>query len=173
MADTSKKSQDSEQSGWRDFVDSLPLDELKDNFTDFASAWSENALKGLGDKVNDFVDNLGASGPMGKAAQKGMEKISEGDSPMKAGLSGAATGVKEQVKEVFTGGSGGGGGGGKKQKVTNIVESVDVGVPVSVAYNQWTQFQDWSDFMKKVEYVDQKSDEKISFKGQVFWSHRT
>jgi uncharacterized membrane protein len=173
MADTSKKSQDSEQSGWRDFVDSLPLDELKSNFTDFASAWSENALKGLGDKVNDFVENLGASGPMGKAAQKGMEKISEGDSPMKAGLSGAATGVKEQVKEVFTGGSGGGGGGGKKQKVTNIVESVDVGVPVSVAYNQWTQFQDWSDFMKKVEYVDQKSDEKISFKGQVFWSHRT
>src|SRR5690625_1430790 len=114
MADTSKKSQDSEQSGWRDFVDSLPLDELKDNFTDFASAWSENALKGLGDKVNDFVDNLGASGPMGKAVQKGMEKISEGDCPMQAGLYGAATGVQERVKEALPGGYGGDGAGGEQ-----------------------------------------------------------
>src|SRR5690625_454914 len=172
MADTSKKAQDSAQSGWSDFVDSLPLDELKTNLTEFASAWSEQAVKGLGDKVTEFIDQIGAGGPMGQAAQKGMEKIAEGESPVKAGLSGAVTGVKEQVKDVFTGG-GSGGGGGKKKKVTNIVESVDVGVPISVAYNQWTQFQDWSDFMKKVEYVDQKSDEKISFKGQVFWSHRT
>jgi len=171
MADTSKKAQDSAQSGWSDFVDSLPLDELKTNLTEFASAWSEQAVKGLGDKVTEFIDQIGAGGPMGQAAQKGMEKIAEGESPVKAGLSGAVTGVKEQVKDVFTGG-GSGGGGGKKKKVTNIVESVDVGVPISVAYNQWTQFQDWSDFMKKVEYVDQKSDEKVSFKGQVFWSHR-
>src|SRR5690625_7965093 len=92
MADTSKKSQDSEQSGWRDFVDSLPLDELKDNFTDFASAWSENALKGLGDMVNDFVDNLGASGTLGKAAQKGMETITDGDCTKMDGISGAAIG---------------------------------------------------------------------------------
>ena len=172
MAEKSKKDESSEQqSGWSELLDSLPLDELKNNVTDYVSAWGEQTITGLGDKVSGFIEQLGSGeGSMGKAAAKGAEKLAEGDSPLKAGLSGAATGVKEQVKDVFTGGSS---GGGKKQKVTNIVEYVDVGVPVSVAYNQWTQFQDWSDFMKKVENVDQQSDEKISFKGQVFWSHRT
>jgi hypothetical protein len=44
---------------------------------------------------------------------------------------------------------------------------------VSVAYNQWTQFQDFSSFMKKVDGVEQSSEEKLTFKAQVFWSHRT
>jgi hypothetical protein len=48
-----------------------------------------------------------------------------------------------------------------------------VGVPIKVAYNQWTQFQDFSGFMKKVESVEQESDEKLNWKAQVFWSHRT
>lgn len=172
MAEKSDQTEEQTQSGWSNILDSLPLDELKSNVSEFASAWGENALKGVGDKVHDFVDRMSSGeSPMGQAAAKGAEKLAEGDSPLKAGLAGAATGAKEQVKEAFGGGSKG--GGGKKQKVTNIVESVDVGVPVSVAYNQWTQFQDWTDFMKKVENVDQKSDEKLSFKGQVFWSHRT
>ena len=47
------------------------------------------------------------------------------------------------------------------------------GVPISVAYNQWTQFQDFSGFMKKVDNVEQKDEVKVDFKAQVFWSHRT
>jgi hypothetical protein len=47
-----------------------------------------------------------------------------------------------------------------------------VGVPVSVAYNQWTQFQDFSNFMKKVDGVEQEDEVKVNFKAQVFWSHR-
>jgi hypothetical protein len=57
--------------------------------------------------------------------------------------------------------------------VTNIVESIDVGVPVQLAYNQWTQFRDFPTFMKKVENVEQAEDEKLNWKAQVFWSHRT
>ena len=37
---------------------------------------------------------------------------------------------------VVTGGGGGKGGGGKATKSTNIVETIDVGVPLKVAYNQ-------------------------------------
>jgi hypothetical protein len=70
------------------------------------------------------------------------------------------------------GGKGGKGGGGKI-KVTNIVEEIDVGVPVDVAYKQWTQFAEFPKFMKKVEQVEQVSDEKLRWKAQVFLSHRT
>jgi hypothetical protein len=79
--------------------------------------------------------------------------------------------VKEKAKSLFGKGKGKG-GQGKKLKVTNIVESIDVGVPVRVAYNQWTQFRDFPSFMKKVENVEQEEDEKLQWRAQVFWSHR-
>jgi len=67
---------------------------------------------------------------------------------------------------------GGKGGKGKKLKVVNIVETLDVGVPLRLAYNQWTQFEDFPSFTKKVEDVHQESDEKVRWKAQIFWSHR-
>jgi hypothetical protein len=48
-----------------------------------------------------------------------------------------------------------------------------VGVPLRVAYNQWTQFADFPGFMKKVENVDQSDDTTANWKAQIFWSHRT
>jgi uncharacterized membrane protein len=36
-----------------------------------------------------------------------------------------------------------------------VVESVDVDVPVGVAYNQWTQFESFPDFMGGVEEIRQ------------------
>jgi hypothetical protein len=71
-----------------------------------------------------------------------------------------------------SGGSGGAGGSGKF-KFMNITEQMDVGVPLRTAYDQWTQFADFPSFMKKVETVEQESDEKINWKAQVFWSHRS
>jgi uncharacterized membrane protein len=64
------------------------------------------------------------------------------------------------------------GGKGKKLKVTNIVETLDVGVPLRLAYNQWTQFEDWPSFTKKVEYVHQESDEKVRWRVQIFLPRR-
>jgi hypothetical protein len=77
--------------------------------------------------------------------------------------------VKDKVKEKL---GGGGSGGAKGTKATNIIEEIDVGVPVSVAYNAWTEFQEWTGFMKKVEKADAEDDTTINFKAQVFWSHR-
>jgi hypothetical protein len=81
-------------------------------------------------------------------------------------------GATEKVKGLFGQGGGDKGGGGQKLKVTNIVESIDVGVPLKVAYNQWTQFTDFPSFMKKVESVDQEEEQKLNWKAQVLWSHR-
>jgi uncharacterized membrane protein len=38
---------------------------------------------------------------------------------------------------------------------TNVVQSIDVAVPVSTAYNQWTQFESFPRFMEGVERIDQ------------------
>jgi len=40
---------------------------------------------------------------------------------------------------------------------TNVVETIDVAVPVSTAYNQWTQFESFPRFMDGVERIDQVS----------------
>jgi hypothetical protein len=55
----------------------------------------------------------------------------------------------------------------------NIFETQDVGVPLRVAYDQWTQFADFPSFMKKLETVNQESDEKSTWTAKVFWSRRS
>ena len=87
---------------------------------------------------------------------------------VKGAFSGVLKGIRDKVTDAF-----GGGGGKSKVKVTNIVEQIDVGVPVDLAYDQWTRFTDFPTYMKKVEQVEQVSDEKLSWKAQIFWSHRT
>ena len=75
------------------------------------------------------------------------------------------------MKNAF--GGGGGSGGAKKLKMTNIIESLDVGLPLRTTYDTWTQFADFPSFMKKVETVEQESDEKTNWTAKVFWSRRT
>jgi uncharacterized membrane protein len=38
---------------------------------------------------------------------------------------------------------------------TNVTHSVEVTVPVSTAYNQWTQFESFPEFMEGVERIEQ------------------
>ena len=38
---------------------------------------------------------------------------------------------------------------------TNVLDSIDVDVPVSTAYNQWTQFETFTQFMEGVERITQ------------------
>ncbi|MFF7392014.1 SRPBCC family protein [Streptomyces scabiei] len=42
--------------------------------------------------------------------------------------------------------------------MTQIEESVEVQVPVRTAYNQWTQFETFPEFMSGVERIEQRSD---------------
>ncbi len=125
------------------------------------------------DLLKSAADRLGATGGGGLlgALTSALTEDGGGGHPVRAAL--MAYG-KEKIKGLFGGGGGGGKGRkGKKLKVTNIVESLDIGAPLRLVYNQWTQFEDFPSFMKKVETVEQKSDEKLGWKAQVFWSHRT
>jgi uncharacterized membrane protein len=126
---------------------------------------AQNLLTALGERAVSTVGHLGDGGGIGlKVPVKPL---------LKAGARQLAKKAKEKITEAvpFLGG-GGGGGKGKKLKVTNIVEQIDVGVPVSVAYNQWTQFEDFPSFMKKVEDVEQQSEAEVDWKAQIFFSHR-
>ncbi|MEV3923235.1 SRPBCC family protein [Actinomadura coerulea] len=161
----------------------LPVEQLKDAGRALAQALMVRALEKASGQIEGLTDRLDAGnggGVAGKAAVKGAQKLAEGESPLKAGLSAGAAGAKEmvkgKVKDAFGGGGGGkdGKGGGQgKMKVTNIIEEFDVGLPRRVVYDQWTQFADYPSFTKKVESVDQESDEKINWRAQVFLSHRT
>jgi len=42
--------------------------------------------------------------------------------------------------------------------MSTIEQSIDVRVPVRTAYDQWTQFEDFPQFMEGVERIDQVSD---------------
>ncbi len=42
--------------------------------------------------------------------------------------------------------------------MSRVEESIDVDVPVSTAYNQWTQFESFPEFMEGVETISQVSD---------------
>ena len=48
-----------------------------------------------------------------------------------------------------------------------IDESIEVNVPVSVAYNQWTQFEDFPLFMEGVDHVQQLDDTRLHWVATV------
>ncbi|MEE2032652.1 SRPBCC family protein, partial [Rhodococcus chondri] len=138
---------------------------------------AESTLSKVSDRVSGTTGRLQdyAEGGGGNlvSALTGTEKddSEDGESTGFGRLKEAAKDKFENVKDAVTGGKGKG-GGGKKIKLTNIVESIDVGVPLDLAYDLWTQFADWPKFMKKVEQVEQVQDEKLQWTGKVFWSRR-
>ena len=157
-----------------------PMDRLKGEVGGLAGALTNRAVTSLLDRVegttgrlNKYVD--GGAGPGLMAAVTGAKGLAEGKSPTRSMLGAGIAGVKEKISGLFR--RSGKGGGSKKLKLINIVESIDVGVPVTLAYNQWTQYNDFPKFTKKVENADKTGNEdeeqKINWKAQVFWSHRT
>jgi uncharacterized membrane protein len=50
---------------------------------------------------------------------------------------------------------------------TKVEKSVLVNVPVSTAYNQWTQFEDFPQFMEGVESVKQLSDDRLEWVAEI------
>jgi uncharacterized membrane protein len=51
--------------------------------------------------------------------------------------------------------------------MASVVESIDVKVPVSTAYNQWTQFEDFPHFMEGVKSVTQKDDTHLHWVAEI------
>jgi hypothetical protein len=159
-------------------VDGIPTDALKDAGQRLLGLLVQRAAEAATDRVSDLSQRLtgvAENGGQGlRTALTGKERDEDedqddGDSRpglLKRGFSA----LKDKMKNAF--GGGGGSGGRKKLKVTVISEAQDIALPLRTTYDLWTQFADFPTFMKKVESVEQASDETTNWKAQVFWSHR-
>ncbi|MET8188944.1 SRPBCC family protein [Streptomyces sp. NPDC005078] len=153
-------------------------EELKQALQEYARARAEHALTSVGHSLGSGVAKLanpqeGLGGLAGSVA-KGGKALSEGKSPGQAALTVGASHLKntlkDKVKSLF--GKGRKSGGGKSKSVT-IVEDIDVGVPVREAYDQWTQFQEFSTFAKGVVSVEKTDDTSSNWKVKVAKSTRS
>ena len=164
-------------------TDVVPTDALKNAGSTLLSLVVQRAAEAATDRVNGLTDRLTGVAENGGTGLRdalrgrsdddddgGDEDDDENGGSEKGG--GFFSGLKDKISGLFGGGGGGGGGGGKKLKVTQIVEDHDIGLPLRTTYDLWTQFADFPSFMKKLENVEQTSDEKSTWKAQVFLSHR-
>jgi hypothetical protein len=154
-----------------------PLGRLKEEAGNLAGAMAGHVLESVVGRIENSTGRLkeyaeNGGGPGLKAALTGASKLAEGESGSRAMLSAGTSAAKQAVGGVFGKGKGGGGGGGSGLKVTNIVESIDVGAPLRLVYDQWTEFAGFPSFMKKVEKVEQGEDAKLNWQAQIFLSHR-
>jgi uncharacterized membrane protein len=100
-------------------------------------------------------------------------KLKEGVSEKVDEAGGAGGLVKEAASGLLPGGgdSGGGKGGmpgvGKGRRMP-VQQSMDVAVPIETAYNQWTQFEDWPEFMQRVTRVTQEDECTVSFATKIW-----
>ena len=51
--------------------------------------------------------------------------------------------------------------------MSTIEQSIDVNVPVHTAYNQWTQFEDFPQFMEGVEEVRHLDDRRLHWRANI------
>ena len=110
--------------------------------SDASSKLGDSVGKGVGEKVKEKVDESGGVGGVAKQAASGLLP----------GVGGGSDG----------GGEGGVDGVGKGRRMP-VQQAVDVAVPIETAYNQWTQFEDWPEFMHRVTRVTREDECTVSF----------
>jgi uncharacterized membrane protein len=110
-------------------------------------------LSELGDEVRDKVDDLTPDG-VGDLLpdMPDLGNVIGGDEEDEGGEGGAAPGH----------------GSGRRMPVQ---QAVDVAAPIKEVYNAWTQFEDWPEFMHRLESVEQLEDAKLAFQSK-FWGIR-
>jgi uncharacterized membrane protein len=129
-----------------------------------AAALAPLAAKGAGKLAKRALQN--GPDPLKKAG----EKVAEGAKDT-VGKSGGPAGLaKEAGKSMLPGGggkSGGAPGTGKGRRMP-VQQAIDVAVPLETAYNQWTQFEEWPNFMHRVDNVSQEDETTVAFKTKIW-----
>jgi uncharacterized membrane protein len=132
------------------------------------------ALPVVAERVSKLVGPK-ASGLAEKATDKAREGVKEKakdalpDSPKKllggGGIGSLFGGGDESEEGAGKGSAAPGHGSGRRMP---IQQAIDVAVPIKTAYNQWTRFEDWPDFMHRLESVDQVDDATVAFQTKVW-----
>ncbi|MEU7298231.1 SRPBCC family protein [Streptomyces exfoliatus] len=169
---------------------------LTEELETYIEARVEKMLTGVGSRMGEAAGRLGSAhlGPraLAHAVERGGKKL--GDHMPSAGtlVRGAAAGTKDALADkvkAVTGklhesdsdpdsDSDPGGGNSKSAmaggpKGMTVIEDIDIGVPVREAYDQWTQFRDFSQFAKGVVDVEQQDDATTKWKVKVAKASRS
>lgn len=163
-----------------DVAHSEAADRLKAEVQEYLSAQVQRMLVGVGHKLGETTGKLndiaeGNSPGFAKLALDGGKKLAEGKGPLRSALELGAGKAKDSVVGAFKNLGGGKGKkkGGAGQKPTVIMEFIDVGVDVRTAYDQWTQYQDFSTFAKGVKSANRADDTHTDWQAKIFWSSRS
>jgi uncharacterized membrane protein len=169
---------------WAEEVD-MPQDEQQQNGNGNASETIASALKNNKELLASAA--LSAAGAF--AASKGPDLVrrlteateNKGEDQAEKLGSKAVEGAKEKLggggiagkalSKAIPGG-GGGGTGGKKTRRLPIQRWTDVAVPVDKAYTEWTKFDQWPQFMHRVQSAERKGNDKVRFQEKVWFSKR-
>ncbi|OKI93185.1 cyclase [Streptomyces sp. CB01249] len=148
---------------------------LREELSGFLSAKVEDLAGKASGKLTDVAGQLTDSAESGSMPAIA-SRVLQGESPLKSFVSEKAKGVKDNVtekaKEAFGGGKGKSksSGGGKSM---NIVEVLDVGVPLRTAYDYWTQYDKFSSFAKGVQDVSTSDEATSDWKVKIGPSSRS
>src|SRR5918997_1647517 len=163
--------------------------ELSDTVRDALNGVLRDAVKSVGSQGRSKASPLsGAKGVAAGAglaaavplAKKGMDEVRGNVKDLvdeKVEQAGGAGGIAKQAAGGLIPGLGGGGddGGGKggaagtgKGRRMPVQQSCDVAVPLETAYNQWTQFEDWPNFMHRVTRATQEDDCTVRFATKIW-----
>ena len=155
-------------------------DRLKAELQDYLTAQATRLLSGVGQKLGETTGKLndiaeGNSPGFAKLATDGGKKLAEGKGPLRTAVELGAGHAKDSVKGALKN-LGGGKGKRKKSsgnKPTVIIEHIDVGVPLRTAYDQWTQYQEFSTFAKGVKSANKADDTTSDWQAKIWWSNRS
>ncbi|MEU9926250.1 SRPBCC family protein [Streptomyces anulatus] len=153
------------------------VDRIKEELSKFASAQVQTLAEKAGGKLKDLTGQLTDAAENGGSLPAIGSRVLQGESPVKAFVSEKAKGAKDAVVDKAKSAFGGGGGKGNRKagggKFMNIIEVMDVGVPLRTAYDAWTQYDEFSGFMKGVQSVSKGEDEESDWKVKVGPSSRS
>ncbi|MFB7395172.1 MULTISPECIES: SRPBCC family protein [unclassified Streptomyces] len=152
------------------------MQRLLDELGGFLSAQVGQLADKATDKVGDVTDQLTDVAEGGGKLTDIGGRMLKGDSPAKAMLGSTFGGLKDKVTDAASNLFGGSGKGKRKsgtQKMTSIVETIDVGAPLRRVYDHWTQYEDFSGFTKGVRHVSQGDEVSSDWKVKVGPSTRS
>jgi uncharacterized membrane protein len=109
------------------------------------SGMKDKLTEGVKDTVGKKIDQAGGAAGVAKEAGKGVLPGGGGDDKSKKGTPGVGKGRRMPIQQA-----------------------VDIAVPLSTAYNQWTQFEEWPQFMHRLDQATQEDDCNVSFRTKIW-----
>ncbi|MEE4541460.1 SRPBCC family protein [Streptomyces sp. V4-01] len=169
--------------------DQTPMALLKHELGQYVSARVMNVARKAGSRLSDATDRLIPVDEDSGTIPKIGARVLHGENPAKAiaeekakdiksGVTDKAKGVKDAVAGGLPGSGGKSGKSGKDDdatdsKSTNIVEMIDVGVPLRTAYDHWTEYENFSDFTKGVQVAERGEEATSEWTVKIGPSTRT